>query len=282
VEYYYDLDYTRGIFGDNKLVNAVMRVRPDLMLLSSYNMHSPKTPHFPVLRAIRSKCKIPIVALWWDMPTKGHIDASSYMFDDVDLHIFYDTGALAQHPFDKPNFLYLWPPLDFNTFHPGDGQRDIPISFLGSIGSYRSVRQEYLSYLKERNIGLYHTGGQGEELISLETYADILRRSKISLNFSFSIPGSHQLKGRLLEVLYSGALLMETENSLTKQYFTPMVDYVAFDTKEDLLDKARYYLEHEDERQEIAYNGYRKATTEYNHQVFWDRVMGKLAELKVL
>jgi hypothetical protein len=204
------------------------------------------------------------------------------MLDDIDLHLCIDTGVLAQHFFDQPNFLNLWPPLDFNTFHPGDGQRDIPISFLGKIGRGRTDRQEYLSYLKERNIGLYHTGGQDEELIPLDTYADILRRSKISLNFSLAAPGIHQLKGRVMEVLFSGALLMETENSETKRYFTPMVDYVVFDTKEDLLDKARYYLEHEDERQEIAYNGYRKATTEYNHQVFWDRVMGKLAELKVL
>jgi spore maturation protein CgeB len=74
---------------------------------------------------------------------------------------------------------------------------------------------------------------------------------------------------------------MESENSLTKQYFTPDVDYVSFDSKADMLDKVRYYLEHEDERQEIAYNGYRKATTEHNHQVFWNRVMDKLAELKV-
>jgi spore maturation protein CgeB len=130
-------------------------------------------------------------------------------------------------------------------------------------------------------VPVYQAGGRAKR-ISLERYAEILGRSKISLNFSYSLPGTHALHGRVFEVMFSGALLIENLNTETPQYFTPMSDYVAFDTKEDLVDKVRYYLEHEDERQQIALNGYRKATKEYSPQVFWDRVMAKLAELNLL
>ena len=46
-------------------------------------------------------------------------------------------------------------------------------------------------------------------------------------------------------------------------------DLVTFDSEEDLLKKCGYYLEHEDERREIAENGF-KAVREnhtYEHRV---------------
>jgi hypothetical protein len=282
VEYYYDLDYPGGIFGESTLVDLVTRVRPDLIIMSSYDHRNNNRPSLAVLTAVRSICGIPLAAVWWDSTGKGAIDKCSYMSDDIDLNILLDSGALAKHFPDRTDFIYLWTPIDFSVFHPGDGERDIPVSFLGSIGSYRNVRAEYLDYLKGQNLDIYQTGGPREHLISLERYAEILRRSKISLNFSHSLPGTHQLKGRVFEVLFSGTLLMESENAETPQYFTPMVDYVVFHSKQDLVDKLRYYLEHDDERQRIAYSGYMKATTEYNHNVFWKKVMGKLEELNLI
>lgn len=282
VEYYYDLDYPGGIFGESKLVDLVTRVRPDLIIMSSYDHRNNDHPSFQVLTAIRSKCGIPLVGVWCDLLGKGAMARWSFVSNGIDLNILIDSGALAKHFPDRNDIIRLWAPVPFGVFHPGDGKRDIPVSFLGSIGSYRNVRAEYLDYLKGQHLDIYHTGGMREQPISLERYADILRRSKISLNFSQSVPGTHQLKGRVFEVLFSGTLLMESENAETPQYFTPMVDYVVFDSKQDLVDKVRYYLEHEDERQRIAYNGYIRATTEYNHNVFWNKVMGKLEELNLI
>jgi hypothetical protein len=282
VEHYYDVDRHGGIFGDSKLVDLVTRVRPDLIIASSYSPTSSTYNQFEVLKAIRSKCHIPIVLMWWDSILDHRISECSYMLDSVDLHIEIASPSLFQHFPDEKNFLYLWSSFDFSVFHPGAERRDIPICFVGSLEGYGDVRIEHLDYLRSKNVGVYQTGGMNEQPVSIEEYADILRRSKISLNFSHGTVGdAHQLKGRVFETLFSGALLMESENSLTKQYLTPGIEYVSFDSKADLLDKVRYYLEHEDERQEIACNGYRKATTEYNHQVFWNRVMDKLAELKV-
>jgi hypothetical protein len=283
VEHYYDVDRHGGIFGDSKLVDLVTRVRPDLMILSSYDPCNSKDTQFEVVRAIRSKCHIPLLVFWPDVIRRDAIPNCTSMLDALDLVIEIDGSKLSQHFSDRNNFLRLWCPFDVSVFHPGDETRDIPISFVGSLEGYQNVRIEYLNYLKEKNVDLYQTGGQHEQAaVSLEEYADILRRSKISLSFSQGTVYGHQLKGRVFEIMFSGALLMENENSETKQFFTPMVDYVSFGSKEDLLDKVRYYLQHDAERQEIAYNGYRKATSEYNHRVFWNRTLDKLAELKVL
>jgi hypothetical protein len=282
VEYYYDLNYPGGIFGDKGLVDLVAHIKPDIIILSSYNYLSLKQPHFETLKGIHSQCGIPFVFIWHDSSGDGAISAAEDLKDLIDLNIMLDSGNLAKHFSEKDRYLRLWVPLDFRVFHPGDGARDIPVSFVGSTGSYRNVRMKYLNYLKEKEIDICHTGGQLEQFIPQERYADILRQSRISLNFSFSVPGTYQLKARVFEILFSGALLMENENSETSQYFTPMVDYVAFDSRKDLFDKIRYYLNHEDERREIAHNGYMKATQEYNYKVFWDSVLARLKELKLL
>ena len=75
---------------------------------------------------------------------------------------------------------------------------------------------------------------------------------------------------------------MENVNSETSKFFDPMVDYVAFEDKEDLEQKVLYYLNHDNERTAIAERGYQKATKRYNHQLFWGEVTEKLKELRLL
>jgi hypothetical protein len=281
VEYYYDVDYSGCIRGHRNLVKLVTSVCPDFIILSSYHYLIAEQPHFEVLKEIRLKYEIPFICLWFDGVSERAIKASSYMSDTIDLNILIDSNTLVNYFSKKDNYLMMWMPIDPNIYYPGEACRDIPISFLGSVGSYRAIRKEYLIYLGENRVEVYHTGGQKEQRVSIERYAGALRRSKISLNFSHSIPGKHQLKGRVFEILLSGALLMESENDMTPQYFTPMVDYVTFDSKEDLLDKVRYYLEHDEEREQIAYSGYKKAIKNYSGEAFWDKVLNKMAELNL-
>ena len=282
VEYYYDLDHSDGLLGDSGLVDLVMQTRPDLMILMSYGHRNSGHPNFDVLRSIREKCRIPLVAMWPDSVGAGAVKYFSHMTGAIDLNIPLDSGNLAEHCSNKSKFIRLWTPVDVRFFKPGDGPRDIPVSFVGSTEWFRSVREDYLGHLRKQGVAVYQAGGRGAKRISLKQYAEILGRSKISLNFSWGLPGTHALHGRVFETMFSGALLVENRNSETPQFFDPMSDYVVFDTKEDLVEKVRYYLEHEDERQRIALCGHQKALEQYNHNEFWAKVMGKLQELGLL
>lgn len=44
------------------------------------------------------------------------------------------------------------------------------------------------------------------------------------------------------------------------EYFENGTDYVMYDGNDDLINKCRYYLEHEDERMEIAASGNKSAS----------------------
>jgi hypothetical protein len=282
IEYHYDVDYKKNILGDQGLVEIVTRDHPDLIILSSYDYFSHSQPHFSVLKCIRNKLNVPIMVLWFDSNTSYAKCTLKYMLNDVDLIVSVDSDSLSKDSYNDRKFLNLWSPANTDIFKLGNNHRDIPISFIGSTDSYRSIREEYLKFLKNNGIYVYCKTSGLQQRISLEDYAEIMRRSKISLNFSHSTEGTHQLKGRVFEILFSGALLMESENNETRRFLTPMVDYVEFQSKEDLIEKVRYYLTHDVEREKIACAGHDKASKYYNPVMFWNTVDSRLKELNLL
>ena len=50
------------------------------------------------------------------------------------------------------------------------------------------------------------------------------------------------------------------------QFFEPGRDYVYYESRADLLDKVEYYLTHEDEREAIAENGYKKVARDHTYE----------------
>ena len=77
------------------------------------------------------------------------------------------------------------------------------------------------------------------------------------------------VRGRVWEAFWCRTFLLEEDNPATSLYFEPYVDYVPFTTLEDLIDKIRYYLENEEERDRIRMHG--RATVEkyYNSRLYW-------------
>lgn len=85
----------------------------------------------------------------------------------------------------------------------------------------------------------------------------LFTQSKINLNFT--IPNiENGIPLRVFDILSSGGfLLTDYREELCKQFETGK-DLVVFENTADLLQKADYYLTHEEERQQIARNGQKK------------------------
>jgi len=281
VEYYYDTDCVGGFHGDRKLIELAANVRPELMVLSSYNPARKQYPGISVLQAIRTKLETPVLVMWSDTTTQTAVKTAKRISGISDYNVMNESGYLAECFPESSRYIQLWASLDFSVFHPGSQCRDIPVSFLGTTNWYREVRQAYLDYLKIQEIPVHQAGGKDDPL-TLDQYADIIRRSKISINFSHSVGDTHQLKGRVFEILFSGTFMLESENLETPKFFTPMVDYVPFSSKEDLAEKVNYYLQHEDQRKKIAQSGYHRAITEYNHNAFWNIIISNMEDLGIM
>src|SRR5262249_13168804 len=185
----------------------------------------------------------------------------------VDVHVVLDNPLL--NFFDDParrqfghRFLALWEAMDTGIYNNPGFARDVEVAFLGQVAGYRSVRMPYVQHLLDNNVPLLSSLVNRAEQPSHSDYQDVLKRTRIGLNFSQSVD-SDELQWRVLGPMRCGALRMENDNPQTRCYFTPMKDYVPFDSPSDLLDKIRYFLAHEDERLEIAAHGEEKVRSQF-------------------
>jgi len=79
-------------------------------------------------------------------------------------------------------------------------------------------------------------------------------------------------RARVWEALWLRTFLLEEDNPVTSLYFEPYIDYVPFTTLRDLVDKIRYYLENDEERDRIRMQG--RATVEkyHNARIYWENL----------
>ncbi len=135
-------------------------------------------------------------------------------------------------------------------------------------------RQEILEMLSEKyKVALYtyektpslpKVDNRGIAGYSKEA-AYIYRCSKINLNISLrSIITGIPL--RAFEIMGSGGFLLSNYQADFWDCFTPGEDLVLFENNEDLMEKVDYYLRHENERKEIARNGYEKVKAYHTYK----------------
>ena len=85
----------------------------------------------------------------------------------------------------------------------------------------------------------------------------IFHNSKINLNItSKTIESGIPL--RVFDILSCGGFCLTNYQPEIARYFTDGEDLVMYSSMEDLVDKVAYYLEHDEEREQIARNGYEK------------------------
>ena len=114
-------------------------------------------------------------------------------------------------------------------------------------------------------------GLRGREKIHMKGYADyqtqmphIFHQSKINLNMtSRTIESGIPL--RILDILSCGGFCLTNYQPEVAEFFEDGVDLVMYADMQDLLGKISYYLEHEEERTEIAQNGYRKLSEFFSY-----------------
>lgn len=273
----YDLDLKLTPFNDFQFIKKCFEYKPDIIVISSWG-EGPRHPSRSAIRFVRHQFKIPAALIWWDTCSTGAWDLIQQDISEFDYHIVTENpkhhGFGHNHPLID-RFITLWPPLDPKLFYNTGGDRDILVSFIGNLGSYRSYRQEYLEYLIKNGVdGRFSQAGE-RQVVQHEEYANIIHRSKMCINFSYS-SRYHQFKGRILEALLCGCLLLESENDQASTMFEPMVDYVPYCSKEDLLDKIAYFQDHPDEMSAIAKRGMQKAQENYTGAKFWEALFREI------
>jgi len=80
-----------------------------------------------------------------------------------------------------------------------------------------------------------------------------------------SPPAPRQIKGRVFEVPACGGFLLTQPAEDLDRYLKPGRDCATFESIDDLVDRVRYYLHHDDERRAIARQGYERTLAEHTY-----------------
>ena len=107
--------------------------------------------------------------------------------------------------------------------------------------------------------------------IDFKGYADymtempyIFNSSKINLNISLrSIQSGIPL--RCMDIMGAGGFLLSNYQKELAYFFEPDKEVVLYDSRTDLMHKIDYYLNHDDEREEIAHNGKIKIADQFSY-----------------
>jgi hypothetical protein len=187
----------------------------------------------------------------------------SLLFDHVFLYQRDYTSAFTQHPHEAVH----WSPwaCDRTLFRNLGRERDLDVAFVGQLFKPRSDRRRIMTELARRfrvNTQRYYLQAEIPEVYS---------RAKIVIN----LPVGHDLNSRFFEAMSCGALLLTTkERNGQEDLFEEGRHYVAFSSEEELFERVSYFLEHEEERAQIARAGCE--LVERDHSL--DRRLGELVE----
>jgi spore maturation protein CgeB len=164
-----------------------------------------------------------------------------------------------------------------------DSERRHPVSFVGSVhpeGVHRGGVQLlerlcsdvdlevwgpiHAKLARSSPIRSHHRG----QAWGIDMYR-VLAQSRIAVNRHGDFAGGFAANMRLFEATGVGALLMTEAAANLPDFFEPDREVVVYDGADELVERIRHFLEHEDERRQIAAAGQRRTLTEhtYGHRI---------------
>lgn len=162
------------------------------------------------------------------------------------------------------------------------------VSFIGSFEDDRAMKMLYLAK-NGISVRIWGNGWQkwvnkhdnlyvANEPIYGNDYARAICASKICLGFLRKTNEDLQTN-RTMEIPACGTFMLAERTSEHVMLFEEGSEAEFFDSKEELLEKCQYYLEHEEEREEIAKAGYKRCVKGgHSHQERLKSIIAKVKE----
>ena len=176
--------------------------------------------------------------------------------DEVDVPLFESYGIKT-----------MWNPciVDDKFFKPLNIEKTIDCDFIGRI---HKCRVDIVQHLKD-NLGI-----QNNSYPTDEEYVVGINKSKMLISLLSPFKG---FTTRVPEIMACKTLMLHPElqeaQTECKKVFEDKKEIVYYKNKEELVELAKYYLEHEDERNQIIENAYNKVINEYSVSLVAKKIM---------
>jgi len=87
---------------------------------------------------------------------------------------------------------------------------------------------------------------------------------------------------RVMEVMGTGSFLLTEDIPTIHELFTDGVNLVTYKNMDDAIEKAKYYIEHNEEREKIAKAGYDEVISKHTYDNRVEEVIKKVGLIKDL
>ncbi|MGB9772135.1 MAG: CgeB family protein [Candidatus Kapaibacteriota bacterium] len=299
---------------NNKLVGLVKESKPDLVFFFLFNDEFEKEALLYIRDELKVTTFNWFADDHWRFFNFSRFWAPLFSFvsttDSKALKKYHQYGIynVIKTQWGFNHFVYNLPTgFDFNS------PTNFSVTF---VGQKHSNRASYVNFLQSKGIDIKCFGrGWKNGRVSFDEMLNIFRTSKINLNFSNS-SGSlrlrnlatlfftrridmklrlypfwmfyfnaqalfnrftrRQIKGRVFEIPGSGGFLLTQNADNLSDYFLDGKEIAIFENKRDLLEKVKFYLEKEDFRKEVAYNGYLRAIREHTYEARFKDIFKKI------
>lgn len=226
---------------------------------------------------------------------------SEYYFDSrdvyyaqcADLVVVYNYSSRYRFEHYGINAISFYSSYDKNKYFKINGlKKDIEISFVGQITNYED-RREYIDYVDTNGmpIEIFGLGSKNGE-VALSQMVNIFNKTKVNINFTGIATKNvlkkrlnidyrlKQMKGRMAEIALCGGFVLSEYVPGINEVFCIDKEIAVFHSKKDLLEKIKYYLEHEEERESIAGRGYVRALRDYEISAAIPRLINKIEDFR--
>lgn len=262
--------YTYNSIRQEILLEQLKNIKPDVVFVYS-NIWLQKY----TIRKIKSLCKK--IILQWNCPVNGRWN--NYSFNEFDFIVSSHQSIVNYFREKKIKSYYLQQSFDDSILNilPQEMDAKKEIVFIGNFTVYHAYRLEIIEYLLQNNINIDVHGSVDETMV-----ANSLLKEKIKtpLNGLVMYEKYQQYKlalhihahgtendgidwssfagaKRIFEITGVGtALLTSYQDSLNELFDEGEI--ITFKTKEECLEKIKYYLSRPDELSKIAKAGQKK------------------------
>jgi spore maturation protein CgeB len=161
---------------------------------------------------------------------------------------------------------------------------------VGFIGTHESFREDFILYLIQNYINISITGNDWEKAkrwdvikpyykgpsVYGEAYPKTINGFDIALHFLRHTNRDEQ-DSRTFEIPACGIFMLAEKSQVHQNLFLDRKEAVFFETKQELLEKVQYYLQHPDERKAIAAAGLQRCRMSgYSHESRLQEILNKI------
>lgn len=156
------------------------------------------------------------------------------------------------------------------------GERDIDVIFIGALHLNKMPMLAQVKKALGRDFQLYGLASVKRNIyfnvkygfpgwvrpVAFEEYVPLYQRAKIGVNVHNR--GNHTVGSyRLFDLMGNGVMQISDGGEYLGSFFEVGEEIVGYGNVDELIEKIRYYLAHDEERKRIALNGYRRVMKDH-------------------